>query len=67
MKNEASSLVISYFHLIICDYIGMSYTNMLMRMSHWDRGLSDWMWNILMIGDYAVELHLVMITYTCLS
>jgi hypothetical protein len=43
-------------HMIIS---GMSYTGMLMKMSHWDHGLLALMWSILMIGDYVVALHLV--------
>uniref|UniRef100_A0A2P2KN14 Uncharacterized protein MANES_03G130500 n=1 Tax=Rhizophora mucronata TaxID=61149 RepID=A0A2P2KN14_RHIMU len=36
----------------------MCYTSMLMRMSHWDRGLLDWMWNTLMTEDSVAVPHL---------
>lgn len=50
-------MMITYMH----DYAGMFCTSMLMRTFHWDLGLLDLTWSILMIGDYVVARHLVKI------
>ncbi|CAI9090260.1 OLC1v1024997C5 [Oldenlandia corymbosa var. corymbosa] len=39
--------------------IDMYYTSMLMKMSHWELGSLGWMYNILMIEDYAVAPRLI--------
>ena len=49
--------------LVILLTLGMCFTSMQTRMSHWDHGSSDWMSNISMTGDYVVVLHLVSYQY----
>ncbi|THU75057.1 hypothetical protein C4D60_Mb04t39900 [Musa balbisiana] len=44
--------------LVILLTLGMCFTSMQTRMSHWDHGSSDWMSNILMTGDSVAVLHL---------
>lgn len=55
-KIASLFLIFLFLLFVVFDYSGMCYISLLTRMFPWDLGLLDWMWSILMIGDYVVVL-----------